>query len=190
METNNFIKIGLIALALLAAGFLLLNIAGQLFIREVVQVVSLGEGANAEITGVAIGEEAPFWELGDLAGQKVALSHYQDKPLVVTFWSTWNQIAADQISVFDRYLARDTNTLFEIITINNQEGRGIVSNFMRRGGYQVRVLLDETGAVGELYKVKSLPVTYFIDKEGIVRDIVIGAMSEKMLEERIQAIVR
>jgi len=187
LKKNTTINTKWIVMSIIFAifGILILNLVGRLFIREVVQEVTL-EGARSEVSIASIGEKAPYWELADLAGQQSVISDFLGEPMMVTFWTSWNQVSADQIKIFDEFLAKDSKMLFSVVTINNQEDRGVVSNFMRRGGYQVRVLLDESGAVGERYDLKTLPVTYFIDKDGFVRDVFTGSLSEEMLLERIE----
>lgn len=189
MVTQNYIKWGLIILTVIGLGVFLLNIVGKLFIQEITQEVFIKEESE-KIFGVDIGKEAPHWELLDLEGNSFTLSNFLGEPLVLTFWASWNSISADQIKIFDEYLTQNKETVFKIVSINNQEDKSIVLNFIQRGGYKVPVLLDETGKVGELYKIKSLPVTYFLDKDGVIRDVYIGVLSERMLLEKAQQIIR
>lgn len=186
---QKFIKWGLIIGVVVVVGIGLLNVAGRVFITEVIQEVEIVQPPE-EISGIEIDNLAPHWELPDLAGNTIALSDFLGKPLVITFWTTWNAMAADQITILDEYVSRNDETIFQIVVINNQEDKNIVSSFIRRGEYQVQVLLDENGKVGERYLVRTLPVTYFLDKDGIVKDIFVGIMSEAQLVEKAQAIIR
>ena len=38
--------------------------------------------------------------------------------------------------------------------------------------------------------VRTLPITYFLDKDGIVQDVFAGALSQEMLTEKAQQIIR
>ena len=189
MVSAKYIKLLLIATAIVIVGIVFLNVAGRIFISEVIQEVEVAT-QEQEPLGARVGARAPHWELPDLQGNTIALSDFLGKPLVITFWTTWNAMAADQITILDEYVSSNTQTLFEIVTINNQEDKSIVSNFIRRGEYQVQVLLDENGQVGELYQVRTLPVTYFLDADGAVKDIFVGVLSEAQLVEKTQAIIR
>jgi len=186
--TKKHIQRILIVTVLIVAGIFMLQIVGQLFIEEVIQEVSLEEPKESRV--VVINEQAPYWELSDFIGQKASVSDFLGTPLVLTFWSTWNVVSADQITLFDRFLSENNTSLFKIITINNQEERSTVARFMRRGAYQVPVFLDESGEVGERYKIQTVPTTYFIDGEGIVRDVVVGPLDEGLLLEKVQIILR
>jgi len=189
LPSLKYIKWLLIIIAVVVSSVFALSIVGKLFIKEVVQEVAIKD-EKEEAAGINIGEKATFWELQDLLGNTIALSDFLGKPLVLTFWTTWNSMSADQIKIFDEYLSENKETIFKIITINNQEDKSIVENFIRRGGYKVKVLLDETGKVGENYKVRTLPATYFLDREGTIRDIFMGVLSEEMLVEKVEAIIR
>jgi hypothetical protein len=53
------------------------------------------------------------------------------------------------------------------------------------------VLLDETGEVGFTYQLRSLPSSYFIDRNGMISEVVIGGpMAEAALRARIEKIIQ
>lgn len=189
MISKDYPKWGLIILVFVILGIFLLNVVGELFIQEIIQEVAFEEGEK-EVFDIDIDKKAPHWELLNLESETVKLSDFLVDPVVVTFWTSWNLMSADQIQIFDQYLSENDESLFKIVAINNQEDKSIVSNFIKRGKYEVRVLLDETGEVGELYNVRTLPLTYFIDKEGIVRDVFSGVLSKEMLVEKIEKLIR
>jgi peroxiredoxin len=53
------------------------------------------------------------------------------------------------------------------------------------------ILLDETGDMAQAYQLKSLPSSFFIDRDGIINEVVIGGpMSEALLRTRVENILR
>lgn len=189
MKIPQYITWIFIGLLVLVGIVFLLRIGKDIFIQELLQDVSIEESVIG-VPGIEIGSKPPHWELSDRKRDSISLSDFSGKPLVMTFWTTWNTNAADQIQILDEYLSEHPEPLFQIVAINNQEDRSAVENFIRRGGYQVKVLLDESGAVGELYEIRTLPVTYFLDAEGVVQDVFLGVLSEKLLEEKAEAIIQ
>ena len=181
-------KIILIVLAAFLVGFLLLGIIGKSLINEITEEVSL-ESYDV-VTDVKTGERAANFELQDLDGNINKISDFYGAPLILTFWTTWNQSSADQIKILDDYSSRDTRNLFKIVAINIQEDKSVVANFVKRGGYKVKILLDESGAIGELYNAHNLPAAYFIDKDGVLRDVYIGILSEQMLVEKAEKVIK
>jgi len=171
-------------------GIIILNTAGRFFIGEIIQEVPF-RNKNTELQNAFVGGQAPVWDLRDMAGNNVSLSDFQGDPLVVTFWASWNPLSIDQIKIFDEYLSREgSRDLFKIITINNQEDKSVVSSFSRRSNYTLTILLDENGAVGELYGVKNLPTTYFINRHGEIKDAFVGVLSEEVLDDKVQKIIQ
>lgn len=176
-----------------AAGILVLRFTGGTFIREVTQEVVIEErGDELDISTFRnlSGLLAPYFELENLKGEKVKISDFLDKPVVITFWTTWNTLSVDQLKILSEVEPPgEVRPLFEVVAINNQEDRSIVSNFIERGGYDIMVLLDESGAVGELYEVRTLPITYFLDKNGSIADIHIGILDTKTVVDKIGEIL-
>ncbi|OGF62272.1 hypothetical protein A2926_04250 [Candidatus Giovannonibacteria bacterium RIFCSPLOWO2_01_FULL_44_40] len=177
-----------IIIAAMVLGILLLYFLGGSLISEVTKDVVVEK--RGEVLAASLGSPVPFFELSDLSGRMVKITDFLGEPLIVTFWTTWNVASADQIKILDDYLAKNDEALFKIIAVSSQEDKSAVANFINRGGYKVRVLLDETGEAGEKYEARNLPTTYFIDKDGVVRGVFIGVLSEKMLVEKAERMVK
>ena len=61
--------------------------------------------------------------------------------------------------------------------------------FIAEKGYTFPVYFDFTGKAATDYGVMSIPTTFFIDGNGIVRAFHLGAMSREMIEEEIQGLL-
>ncbi len=160
------------------------------------QLVPSLTGTESDTVEVAkdtalVGKRAPYFDLPDATGTHIKSSDFSDAPLVVVFWATWNQDAADQMKILDDYLAHTSGErLVQIIAIDSQEERSIFASFMRRGGYQVRSVVDARGATSEEYQVKGLPTSFFIDKDGTIRERYSGILSERALVDKIENLLR
>ncbi len=136
-------------------------------------------------------KRAPYFDLPNLSGSRTTLSDFENQPTLLVFWSTGNSEAADQIKILDDYVAKRTgDSLVKIVTISTQEEKSAVASFMRRGGYGATVLVDGSGSVGESYNIKNLPTLYFLDREGIVRSVHAGLMSEAAIATEVETILR
>lgn len=178
-------KVIIITILILVSGVVALNLSGRFFIPEVIQESTLTESPEI-IDTVGVEKPAPFFDLSDLTGKTIKSSDFLGVPTIVTFWTTWNSIATDQIQILDAVERNDTRNLFKIVAISSQEDKSAVNTFVSRGGYTVDVLLDESGAITEIYQARSLPATYFLDKKGVIREVFIGVLSEKQLVEKIE----
>lgn len=182
---------------IVVGGIFLLSRVGDSFISEVVQQspteessvpVSGVSGANTEVHK-STSKPAPYFKLSDLKSASIQSTDFLGTPIIVTFWTTWNLASADQIKIFHEFITERKEELFKIITISSQEDKSAVSSFIKRGAYTVEVLLDEDGEATEAYKARNLPVTYFINKHGIVVDTFVGTLSKAMLIEKAEKIL-
>lgn len=185
-----YLKWFLIVSAIAVLIVFLFNVSGELLKQELLQDVSIREEpVNPLPYGIKIGDKPPYWKLPNLDGELFSISDFSGKPLIITFWTSWNNLSTDQIKILDEY-PESEKLNFKIISINSQEDKSAVFNFIQRGGYKTSVFLDQTGETGESYKIKTLPASYFIDKDGNLRDVFVGVMNKKTLEEKIQKIIR
>ena len=78
-----------------------------------------------------------------------------------------------------------------VVGINQAEDAAQVTGFMQTLGLDFPVLLDRDAAVSQLYRVRSLPTTFFVDRDGVIREIVIGGpMSQALLASKIESLLK
>lgn len=170
-------------------GFFALNLAGRFFIEEVSQPLFVGtDNAGGEV--LEPGKMSPYFELHNINGKLIKITDTKGVPLVLVFWNTWNPVSQNQIKIIDELLKKG-DTFFKIVTINSQEERKIVANFIKRGAYsEPEVLLDFNGSVSDLYEARNLPATYFIDREGILTDVKLGILSGQEIVDNVSKYIK
>lgn len=180
----------LIIISTFVVGIVLIYIiALNFFEREPPQEIALEyEETVGDIEG---GEKINYlaidFELSDVQGEKVKLSDYANKIIILLFWNIWNSNAQDQFVILDSYYQEIKNNQdIVLVAVNNQEDKSIISNFIRRGEYALPVLIDEDGKIGETYGISVLPATYFIDKQGYVKHVFIGLMNKDAIKSEIE----
>ncbi len=176
----------------LVAGFFFLRSASRSLITELTPTTTdraLEPKERASQDAAVAPVPAPYWELPDLAGNRVRLADFSGKPLILTFWTTWHPRAVDQLAALDRY-SRSESALVDAVAISSQEDAGFVRSFVRRGSYKVRVLSDQSGAVLEQYAAHAVPVTFFINRTGAIVETFIGVLSEDQLREKSEPLLR
>jgi peroxiredoxin len=191
---KNIIKTVLIIITILIAAFVLVFFAGKNILPKLMGNSS--ENISVATSTVAdqklLDNKAPYFDLSDISGNRVRLSDFLNQPLILVFWATWNQSSADQIKILDDYISNKSNqsSLVKIVAIDSLEDPSLVKSFIKRGSYNVPISLDVTGDVSNKYNIKSLPTTYFIDKDGIIRDIHTGILSESMIVDKVENILK
>jgi len=127
------------------------------------------------------GRAAPDFQLQSLEGQTVSLSDFKGKPVLLNFWATWCGPCRLEMP-FLQELSEDPELLAQglvVLTVNLGESASVAREFMNKNGLTMTVLLDTSQKVGELYNIQYIPTTYFIDKDGRIRDIKVGSFRSK-----------
>ena len=81
---------------------------------------------------------------------------------------------------------------FFVLAVNstNQDNLGDAITFAQIRKLTFPILLDKDGSVSDLYEVRSLPTTFFVDPQGIIQEVVIGGpMSEALLQIRVEQLM-
>jgi peroxiredoxin len=60
-----------------------------------------------------------------------------------------------------------------------QEGKSIARGYAEDFGMQFPIAIDVDGEVGDEYRLLGLPMTYFIDRDGIIRSVFTGPLQER-----------
>jgi len=137
----------------------------------------------------AVNHPAPALTLSTLEGTSFSLGDELGKPVVVNFWATWCAPCRAEMpmlqSTWDRY--GDDVT---IIGVDLDEDPAVVQAFVDELELTFPILLDEGGVVAERFNVNGLPTTFFIDSDGIIRQIYPGQLHSAILAEGILDISR
>lgn len=66
-----------------------------------------------------------------------------------------------------------------MLAVNIGESPARVKGFLQTDNLSPPVLLDIKGVVVEKYNIRAIPTTFFIDKNGIIQEKIIGAFPNK-----------
>jgi peroxiredoxin len=123
--------------------------------------------------GIRVGNRAPDFTLTCLDGNTRTLSSSRGKKVMLNFWASWCgpcQVEAPYLkAIYDQYAKDDLIVLTIDMAFNDSAVN--VQKFLNKYGLTAPVLLDLDGMVSETYAANFIPLTYFIDKHGIIRSI-------------------
>lgn len=135
------------------------------------------------------GFSAPDFQLDALDGETVSLSGLKGQVVLINFWASWCPPCRSEMPAMEAVHQdyRDLGLVVLAINATNQDDLRKVSTFVSDYALTSPILLDTEGQVSLLYELRSLPTSFFIDREGIIRDVVIGGpMSSASLRSRIE----
>lgn len=137
-----------------------------------------------ENTGLDVGNQAPDFILRSLEGDDVQLSSFRGKKaVVVNFWATWCPPCREEMPAFEDMFVRNKNNL-EMLGVNLQESERAMNNFLLEIPVTYPLLLDPDAEVKKIYNIFTQPVTYFVDKNGIIADKKFGPLTPGEIEDK------
>ncbi|MBN1369034.1 MAG: TlpA family protein disulfide reductase [Dehalococcoidaceae bacterium] len=149
-------------------------------------------GCQTESPVVSTGKTAPGFELFSLSGNRISLVELRGQPVVVNFWALSCPYCLDEMPYFQQLKDSYDNSAQSpvILMINIGNPASTIESYMTSENLSLTVLLDSRAQVAGAYGVVGIPITVFIDKDGIIRDIAYGAFPNLgTLEKRMESIV-
>jgi len=125
--------------------------------------------------GPETGKLAPDFTLTGLEGQEVSLSGFRGKPVLLNFWATWCGPCRIEMPFLQELYEEWTGKGLVMLAVNIQEDPITVEKFVENAGLTFPVLLSPGNKVPLAYNIRGIPATFFIDADGVIRDIKIGA---------------
>lgn len=128
---------------------------------------------------VKVGDKAPLFELKTVEGDKVALSDYKGKGVILNFWGTWCEPCKEEMPDLNRMNKIYQSKGVEVLTVHVKDSPQQVKQFFSElpEDIDLKVALDGSGDVMSAYNANDLPNTYIIDKDGVIKAHHKGQMS-------------
>ncbi len=134
------------------------------------------------------GHSAPAFTLAQVGGGTLSLADLRGRPVVLNFWATWCAPCEAEMPELEQAYRRYGDTGLLVLGVNQGEDEATVRAYADRLGITFPLLLDRDMGIGRRYRVEALPTTFFIDREGIIREQVIGQMNTAVLRQRLRSI--
>lgn len=125
-----------------------------------------GEGDGPKLKGKA----APGFTLVTLDGKKVSLSDYKGRAVLVNFWATWCGPCKVEMPWFEELRKQYASQGFEILGLADDvdAGKDAIAKVAAKAGVTYPILLTD-GKVQTAYGgLDVLPMSFYVDKSGIV----------------------
>jgi len=137
--------------------------------RQVMQEARENGGAAVEAWQ---GVKAPEFSVTTLDGREIALSDLRGKRVVLDFWATWCPPCVKEIPHFIR-LAKDPAAKDVVIVGISSESRERLEKFVKEKGVNYAVA-SAKGLPSPFGEVKSIPTTFFLDRNGVIQTVLQG----------------
>lgn len=126
-----------------------------------------------------IGKEAKQFSGKTESGDKVNLSDYKGKVLILDFWASWCKPCKEEFPFLIELYNQYSDKNFSVLGVNIDKDIANLRKFLNEINKDVpyKIILDPEAKIPEEYNIDSMPSVFVIDKYGVVKYIHIGFVS-------------
>ncbi len=148
---------------------------------------SAASGGSAALFHV--GEAAPALVVPQVGGGTIDLASLKGKPVWVNFMGTYCPPCVDEFPLMNRFATRHADDGLVILAIDVKEDEGTVAAFARRLSATFPLGLDRDGSAQGTWDAIALPVHFWIDRDGIIRDGALGGIGPDVMARGLRTIL-
>ena len=136
-----------------------------------------------------VGQAAPALVVPQVGGGTIDLASLHGKPVWINFMATWCPSCQDEFPLMNGFAARYGLAGLVIVAVDVKEEEGAVAAFADQLDATFPLGLDSNGAAAASWDAVALPVHFWIDAEGIVRDGALGGIGPDVMAKSLQTIL-
>ena len=126
--------------------------------------------------GIKIGGPAPDFELWNLENQPMTLSGHRGRVVMLNFWATWCGPCRVEMPAMEQLYHVFGRKDFEILAISTDaQGPSVTRPFRDDMRLTFPILHDSDFRVGVTYGTRTLPMTFLVNRRGIITHRIFGA---------------
>ncbi len=148
-------------------------------------------GSNAP-PNPQVGFTAPGITLDSLTGDPLTLSDLRGKVVVLNLWASWCPPCRAEMPALNALYQKFRDQGLVVLGVNTtfQDDEAGARAAIRDWGLTFPIVFDRAGATSRQYRLQAMPTTFFIGRDGIIRDMVLGGpMSEALIASKIEKLM-
>jgi thiol-disulfide isomerase/thioredoxin len=142
---------------------------------------------------VQTGQKAPAVAGARLDGQgQLSLAQLKGKVVYLDFWASWCKPCALSLPALDGFRKEFPSKDFAVLAVNVDHDPALAKAFLSRRPVGYPSLFDPKGDLPVRFGVETMPTSFLIDREGVIRQVHRGFRKEDVPELRsaIQELIR
>jgi len=139
-----------------------------------------------------IGFVAPDFTLDTNDGKTITLSELRGKVVLINLWASWCPPCRAEMPALDRVYRKYREAGFVVLAVNTtyQDSEADARAFAQNLGLTFPILFDRDGATSRRYRLQALPTSFFVGRDGMIRDVVLGGpMNEALIASRVEGLL-
>lgn len=164
-----------------------------LFVGAAIAAIALfahGNRSDVSTAQKAGATSAPTWTLKSLDGQTISSGQFAGKVVILDFWATWCPPCRQEIPGFVELQKRYGEKGLTVIGVSlDQQGPGVVKDFMEHFGMNYPVVMGDQAVVDAFGGIEGIPTTFVIDREGHIVAKHVGYTAKEDFERAIKPLL-
>jgi cytochrome c biogenesis protein CcmG/thiol:disulfide interchange protein DsbE len=136
---------------------------------------------------------APEFKLETSDGHSISLLDYRGQAVLVNLWATWCPPCRAEMPTIERVYQEYRSQGLVVLGVNStiQDEPPQIVPFINQYKITFPILLDVNGEVSNLYELRALPTSFFIGRDGVIKEVVVGGpMSEALIRTDVEEIIK
>jgi peroxiredoxin len=138
---------------------------------------TLSGGSDSGAKSSLLNRILPQFTLPMTNAKSLSTAQLYGKPTIITFFNTWAPSARDQLAILDQLSQPNIN----VIPVASGESLSKLQSYSATAGYVLPTIADSNDALIVGLSASSVPVSYFLDRHGVVQKVVTGVLSKQEL---------
>lgn len=143
-------------------------------------LLAISSGCDIRQEG-GIGGRPPGISGHDIHGEYVSLPRFRGKVVVLYFWT--NSCCGGKLKQMESFYSNNRPRGLALLAINVGNSREAVTAYAKDNGLTFTMLTDERTAISGKYGVFGFPTIFIIDRNGIIREKILGDVQAGKLEQ-------
>jgi peroxiredoxin len=148
-----------------------------------------GASGSGGVNAFHIGEPAPPLVVPQVGGGTIDLAALRGKAVWLNFMQTTCPECLDEFPLMNGFSARYGEQGLVVIAVDIREDEGTVASFADRLKAVFPLGLDADGTAQRAWGALALPVHFWIDRQGIVRDGALGGIGADVMAAALMKIL-
>jgi peroxiredoxin len=156
------------------------------------QSAAASASAGASASGAApfhVGEPAPALSVPQVGGGTIDLANLKGQPVWIDFMTTSCTTCKDEFPLMTSYANRYASNGLVVIAVDVGEDEGTADTFADGLGATFPLGLDADGSAAKRWSALTLPVHFWIDKDGIIREAAPGGIGPDAMNKSLEKIM-
>jgi cytochrome c biogenesis protein CcmG, thiol:disulfide interchange protein DsbE len=146
------------------------------------------EHKSGQSTAPVVGTAAIAFDLKSLDGKPVGLANFRGKPLIMNFFASWCDPCRDEMPVVNELASKGAKDGYSVLGIAVEDTRAAITEFSKEAKLVFPIALDLNSTVKRAYRIFGPPATFFIDAQGVIREVVLGPITYERAREGLNKV--